>query len=77
MEKELQHFQELLIPDNDSKNKRDSSVAEGVESGEILSSSSEWNLGSDRDLFVTRLNHNSGKTEELIKFTLIFLLILV
>ena len=33
-------------------------MAESVESGEILSSSSEWNLDSD-ELFVICLNHNS------------------
>ena len=39
-EKVLQHFQKMQISDNKSK-KNVSSVAESVESGEILSSSSE------------------------------------
>ena len=40
MEKELQNFQEMHINNNESK-KSVSSFAEGVESGEISSSSSE------------------------------------
>ena len=38
--------------------KRVSSLAESMEIGETSSSSSEWNLGSDK-LFVTCLNDNS------------------
>ena len=40
IEKELQHFQEIQISNNESK-KSVSSLAESVESGEISSSSSE------------------------------------
>ena len=43
---------------NDKDKKGVSSVAEGVENGEILSSSSKWILGLD-ELFVTCLNDNS------------------
>ena len=57
MEKEIQHFQEIQIPDNESK-KSISSAAENIESGEISSSSSEWKIGSDK-LFVTCLNDNA------------------
>ena len=39
-EKELQHFQEIQISDNESK-KSISTLAESVENGEISSSSSE------------------------------------
>ena len=56
-EKELQHIQDMQISDNENKNSV-SNLEESVESGEISSSSSEWNLGSD-DLFVTCLNCNS------------------
>ena len=49
-EKEIQHFQEMKIFDDESK-KSVSSLAESVESEDILSSSSKWKLGSDR-LFV-------------------------
>ena len=56
-EKELQHFQKIKIPDDESK-KSVSSLAESVESGEILSSSSEYKIGSD-ELFVTCLIYNS------------------
>ena len=56
-ENELHHFQEIQISDNESK-KNVSSLAESMESGEILSSSSEWGLGLD-NLFVTCLNENS------------------
>ena len=47
----------MQISDNESK-KSISSLAESVESGDLSSSSSEWNLGSD-ELFVTRLNRDS------------------
>ena len=40
IEKELQHFQEMQISDNESKTSV-YSLAESVESGQILSSSSE------------------------------------
>ena len=40
-EKELQHFQEMQISDDESK-KSVFSIAESVESGEISSSSSKW-----------------------------------
>ena len=64
MEKELQYFQEIQIPDDKSK-KSNSSFAESMESWEISASSSEWKTGSDK-LFVTCLYHNSdnkiGKT---------------
>ena len=56
MEKELQHFQEIQISNNESK-KSVSSFEESLEDGEILSSTSEWNTGSD-ELFVTYLNDN-------------------
>ena len=49
-EKELQHFQEMQISNDESK-KSVSSLAESVEKGEMSSSSSKWNLGSD-ELFV-------------------------
>ena len=43
----------------DNKNKKSvSSFAESVESGEILSSSSEWKTGSD-ELYITFLNCDS------------------
>ena len=41
-------------------------MAENVESGEILSSSSEWKIGSNK-LFVTCLNVNSDKIGKPIK----------
>ena len=63
-EKELQHFQEMQISDDESK-KSISSFAEIVESGEILASSSEWKIGSE-ELFVTCLN-NSDKIGKPIK----------
>ena len=53
-EMELHHLQKTYISDNKSK-KSVSSVTESIESGEISSSSSKWNLGSDK-LFVTCLN---------------------
>ena len=63
-EKELQHFQEIQILDNESK-KSVSSYAECVESGEISSFYSEWKISSDA-LFVTYLNcdgeNKIGKT---------------
>ena len=43
---------------NNKDKKSVSSVVEGVESGEISSSSSEWKLGLKK-LFVTCLNDNS------------------
>ena len=43
---------------NDKKQKEHLQLAESVESREISSSSSEWNLGLD-ELFVTRLHSNS------------------
>ena len=48
----------MQIFDNESK-KSVSSFEESVEDGEISSSSSEWKIGSDRELFVTCLNDNS------------------
>ena len=48
----------MQVSDNKSKNKA-YSVAESVESGEVLSSSSEWKLDSD-ELFVTCINKNSA-----------------
>ena len=56
-EKELEHFHEMQISD-DEKKRSVSSVAKSVGSGEFSSSSSEWHLGSDK-LFVTCLNHDS------------------
>ena len=56
-EKELQHFQEMQISEDESE-KSVSSLTESVESRKISSSSSEWNLGSD-ELFVTYLNRDS------------------
>ena len=56
-EKELQHFQEMQISDDERK-KSVSSLAESVETGEISSSSSEWKIGSD-EIFVTCLNCDS------------------
>ena len=56
-EKELQRFQEIQISDDERK-KSISRLAESVESGEILSSSSEWKISSD-ELFVTCLNDNN------------------
>ena len=53
--------------------KNDSSVTEGIESGEILSSSSEWKIGLD-NLFVTYLNEISENKIKPIKITWIFLL---
>ena len=53
-EKELHHFQEIQISDHECK-KSVSNLAESVECGEILSSSSEWKIGSE-ELFVTCLN---------------------
>ena len=50
-------LQEMQISDDKSK-KSVSSFEERVEIGEILSSSSEWETGSD-ELFVTCLNNNS------------------
>ena len=47
----------MQISDNESK-KSVSSVAQSVEKGEISSSSSEWNLGSDK-LFVTCIKDDS------------------
>ena len=47
----------MQISDNKSKNSV-SSLADSVESGEILSSSSEWKIGSNK-LFVTCLNNKS------------------
>ena len=48
------------------KNKSDSSILEIVESGEILSITSEWNLGSYIEFFVTCLNDDSDKIGKLI-----------
>ena len=64
-EKELQHYQELQNSDDKSK-KSVSSVAESVESGEILSSRNEWNTGSNK-LFVTYLSNNENKLEKSIQ----------
>ena len=50
----------MQISNNESK-KSVSNFAESVESGEISSSTSEWNLGWDK-LFVTCLNINSKNT---------------
>ena len=50
--KALQHFQQMQISDDESKK----SVS-NLEDGEISSSSSEWNLGSD-ELFIKCLNSN-------------------
>ena len=57
MEKELQHFQEMQISDDESK-KSVSSLAESVKSGEISYSIAELKTGSDES-FVTCLNCNS------------------
>ena len=65
LEKELQHFQEMQISDDESK-KSISTFAESVESGEISASNSEWKTGSD-ELFVTCLNDNSDKIANPIK----------
>ena len=54
MDKDLQHFQEMQIFDNESK-KSVCSMAESIESGEILSSSSKRKLDLD-ELFVICLN---------------------
>ena len=65
-EKELQHFLEMQIFDDESK-KSVSSLAECIESGEISSSSSEWKIGSD-ELFVTCFNCDSeNKIEKTFK----------
>ena len=56
----LQHFQELQISDTEDQ-KSFSSVAESVNSGEILFSSSRWKIGLGRELFITCLNDYSGK----------------
>ena len=53
-EKELQHFQEMQILDDESK-KSISSLAESVVRGEISYSSSEWKKDS-HELFVTNLS---------------------
>ena len=66
----LQHFQEMQIFENERK-KSVSSLAESVESGEISSSSSEWNL------FVTCLNGNSESKIKPFESYLDLLLILV
>ena len=67
-EKELQHFQEMKISDDESK-KSISSFAESVESGEISASD---------ELFVTCWNDNSeNKKGKPIKNYLDLLLILV
>ena len=55
--KELHHFQEMQISDDESK-KSESSFTESVETGEISYSSSEWKTGSDK-LYVTCLNRDS------------------
>ena len=44
MEKELQHFQEMQISDDEDK-KSISSFTESLESGVVSSSSSEWKTG--------------------------------
>ena len=49
----------MQISDDENK-KSISSLVESVESGEISSSSSEWNLGSD-ELFVTCFNNDSKR----------------
>ena len=56
-EKELQHFQEMKISDDESK-KSVSILVESVESREISSSSSNWKISLD-ELFVTWLNRDS------------------
>ena len=75
IEKELQHFQEMQNSNNKSK-RNVSSLAENVESGEILSSIFEWKLGSDK-FFVTCSNRESENKIGKPKITLIFLSILV
>ena len=55
----------MKISDDESK-KSVSRLAEGVESGEISSCSSERKIGSD-ELFVTCLNDNSECKIKLIK----------
>ena len=52
---------------DDNINQSVASVAESTENGEILSPSSEWNLCSDRELFVTCFNDNSDKLKKPIK----------
>ena len=64
-EKELQHFQEMQIVDDESKTNI-SYFAESVESREISSSNSECKIGAD-ELFVTCCNDNSDKTAKPIK----------
>ena len=73
-EKEIQYFQEMQISDDKSK-KSISSFTESVESGKILSSSSEWKIAPD-ELFVTYLN-NSDKIAKPIKNYLDLFIILV
>ena len=64
-EKELQHFQEMQISNDESK-KSVSSLVKSVESEEISSSSSDWKIGSD-ELFVTCLNSDSENKIKPIK----------
>ena len=56
--KEFQHFHELRISDYESDDTSLCRVAESVENGEIMSSSSELKKGS-QELFVTCLNRDS------------------
>ena len=56
----------MQMSDDESK-KSISSFAESVESGKISASSSEWKMGSDRELFVTCLNDNGDKIAKPIK----------
>ena len=65
-EKELQHFQDIQLLDNKSKQSI-INIAESTKSGEIYSSSFQWNSGSDRELFVTCLNDNSDKLKKPIE----------
>ena len=64
-EKELQHFQEIQISDDESKTSV-SSLVESLESGQILSSSSEWKTGPD-EIFFTCLNYDSENKMKPIK----------
>ena len=59
--KELQHFPEIQISDDEWK-KSMSSLTESIESGEFLPSSSEWKLHLD-DLYVTCLSRKNKIVE--------------
>ena len=71
--KEIKHFQEPNISDDEGKNKSNSSVSESGDSEEILSSSSEKRLGRHK-IFVTSLGSSETNSEKPIK-NLLFLFI--